>query len=374
MTTRALIDSATLHDAFGALAAGRRARWNPWVAKNLVDTTWLLLFDNVTLVPGPQHSGIGAVPGHEAKLVSHIPELLLNEPPDSQALANTKRWLNHRNHPVRAAWDATRQREEFGDWAAYLRETWWPVHFTANRSLFRREDLHWLSALLNVSYSTLLDAQRQGESEAIIKTWSKGKGGDLADLAGQAHIASILARGKYHEYFARTHGLQLVAHPVRDAIATRTNKPHAIPAANSESRFVNILIGSALLEPTTDRRIALWTENITRARVAVRSGAVALPQAVNDSDADAHAVTAARRISIPGSAAWERDLLNWSIGGNISAIGAMLLGPWGIAAGLSLVAYKVARGKSIGDSLALKATTDRNFQRLGRSVAGRVFR
>ena len=94
-TTHALIDSATLHDAFGALAAGSRAQWNPWMAKNLVDSTWLLLFDNVTLVPGPKHGGTGAAPGYEARLVSRIPALLLRNPPNPQALASTKRWLNH---------------------------------------------------------------------------------------------------------------------------------------------------------------------------------------------------------------------------------------------------------------------------------------
>lgn len=373
-TTHALIDSATLHDAFGALTAGSRAQWNPWMTKNLVDTTWLLLFNNITLVPGPRQSGTGAVPGHEAKLVSRIPELLLRKPPNPQALASTKRWLSHPNKPVREAWNASRHRDEFAEWASYLRKTWWPVHFAANQCLFRSDDLVWLADLLNVSGATLIEAQRQSESEKNVQSWSKGKGGDVAELASQAYLASILARGKYHEYFARSNQLQLIAHPVRDSITTRTNKPHPIPAANSESRFVNILIGSALLEPTPNRRIELWIENITRARLAIRSGEIALPQTVQESDADNHASMSARKISISGAAAWKRDLLNWGIGGNISAIGAMLLGPWGVAAGLSLVAYKMARGRTVGESLALSTTTDGNFRRLGRTVSGKVFR
>jgi hypothetical protein len=373
-TTRALIDSATLHDAFGALTAGSREHWNPWLAKNLIDTTWLLLFDNITLVPGPRKTGTNAVPGYEAKLVSRMPELLQGMPMDSKALASAKQWINHPSKPVRKAWDASKRREEFPEWASYLRQSGWPVHFAANQCLFSSEDSSWLADLLNVSEATLLEAHRQSESEKNVSNWSKGKGGDVAELVGQAYLASILARGKYHEYFARRNELQLIAHPVRDSITTRTNKLRPISAANSESRFVDVLIGSALLEPTANRRIELWIDNISRARLAIRSGAIALPNTVQDSDAEAHAITSARKISIQGAAAWERDLLNWSVGGNISAIGAMLLGPWGIATGLTLVAYKMVRGRTVGESLALAATTDANFRRLGRAVAGKVFR
>ena len=373
-TTHALIDSATLHDAFGALTAGKRAQWNPWMAKNLVDSTWLLLFDNVHLVPGPRHSGTGAVPGHEARLVSRIPELLLRKPPNPQAIASTRRWLSHPNKPVREAWNATTRFGEFAEWASYLRRTWWPVHFAANQCLFTADDSKWLADLLNVSETTLLEAQRQSESEKNVQNWSKGKGGDVAELAGQAYLASILARGKYHEYFARSNQLQLIAHPVRNSITTRTNKPQPIPAANSEMRFVNILIGSALLEPTSNQRIELWIDNIARARQAITSNAIVLPDTVQSTDADNHAIMSARRISIPGAAAWQRDLLNWSIGGNISAISTMFLGPWGVVAGLSLVAYKMARGRTVGESLALSTTTNGNFRRLGRTVSGKVFR
>ena len=239
---------------------------------------------------------------------------------------------------------------------------------------FRSDDSKWLADLLNVSETTLSEAQRQSESEKNVQIWSKGKGGDVAELAGQAYLASILARGKYHEYFARSNQLQLIAHPVRDSITTRTNKPQPIPAANSETRFVNILLGSALLEPTSSRRIDLWIDNITRARLAIQSGAITLPPTVQESDADSHAIMSARRISIPGAAAWERDLLNWSIGGGVSAIGAMFLGPWGVVAGVSLVAYKMARGRTVGESLSLSATTDRNFRRLGKTVSGKVIR
>lgn len=373
-TTRALIDSATIHDAFGALTAGRRAQWNPWMGKNLVDTTWLLLFDNIALVPGPRKSGTSAVPGYEAKLVSRIPELLLRVPPNSQAFSSTKRWLNHQNKPIRTAWNVSRHRGEFREWATNLRQRWWPVHFAANQCLFSSDDSLWLADLLNVSEATLLEAHRQSESVKNVESWSRGKGGDIAELAGQAYLASILARGKYHEYFARSNQLQLISHPVRDSVTTRTNKPQPIPVANSENRFVEILIGSALLEPTANRRIELWIDNITRARLAIQSGAIALPHTVQQSDADAHATTSARKIAISGAPAWERDLLNWGIGGNVSAIGMMLLGPWGAVAGLSLVAYKMARGRTVGESLALSTTTDRNFRRLGRAVSGKLFR
>ena len=372
--TRALIDSATLQDAFAALDAGKGDQWNPWMARNLVDTTWLLLFDNVSIVPGPKMSSASAAPGHEAKLVTRIPELLLRVSSSPRALSSMKRWLSSPSRPLHNAWDATRNRREFAEWASHQRERGWPLHFAANESLFRLEDLSWLCDLLNVSRDTLMEAQRQSTSASNVKGWSKGKGGDVAELAGQAFLASTLARGKYHEYFARANDLTLIAHPIRDSITSRTSKQQPLRAANSENRFVEILIGSALLERTPRGRIDLWTENILRARLAIQSRAIALPDTVLPSDADDHAFTAARKISIAGAAKWKRDVLNFCVSANISALGTVLLGPWGAVAGLSLVAYKIARGKTLGETLALSATTDRNFRRIGNSVSGKLFR
>ncbi len=373
-TTHGFIDSATLHDAFFALADGKRAQWNSWMAKNLVDSTWLMLFDNLTIIPGPKHAGTRAAPGYEAKLVKRMPELLFPVLSSQKAIVSTKRWVDHRNKPLLNAWLATKRQEEFPGWAAHLRRAGWPVHFTGNGCLFARDDTKWLAELLNVSENTLAEAQHQSQSEGNVRNWSKGRGGDVAELAEQAYLVSILSRGKYHEYLARSNSLQLISHPVRNLITNSTNKQRPIPATNSEQHFVHMLIGSALLEPTADRRVELWIDNIARARLAIRTKAITLPDTVEDSDAINHAITSARRISLPGSASWQRDLLTWGIGGNISAVSAMFLGPWGLVAGLSLVAYKMARGRTVGESLALSATTDSNFRRLGRTVAGKIFR
>lgn len=368
--TPAFIDSATLHDAFAALVYGKGAQWNEWVAQNLIECTWLLLFDNVKLVPGPAHKGAGAVPGYEAALASRLPTLLFPFQQQKAALTNTKRWLANPTKPFAAAWSKSRQEPAFLEWAAQLRETWWTVHQSANQGLFAIGDSIWLASLLGVSETSIAEAHRQSCSVNVVKQWSKGKGGDIAELAGQAYLASTLLRGKYHEYVARANNLQLVAHPFRNSIASRTSTPRPIPAPNSEQLFTKILIGSALLEPTADRRVTLWIDNIIRAREAIASKAICLPNTIQASDAEHHAVTAARRISLPGSAVWHRDILNWAIVANF----ALALGPWGLLGGLSLVGYKAMRGRTIGEELALLGTTDSNFQRLGRTVAGRIIR
>jgi hypothetical protein len=245
---------------------------------------------------------------------------------------------------------------------------------SANRGLFDISHSTWLGDLLGVSEGDLRAAHRQSCVTDVVRKWSRGQGGDVAELAGQAYLASILIRGKYHEYLARSNEFQLLAHPFRDSIAARIRSTEPIPIPNSERVFVNILIGSALLEPTAKRRVESWTDSIMRAREAIDSNAVSLPPTIQESDAEAHAVTAARRLSLPGCAAWERDLLNWAVGANVGLYLALVLGPWGLVGSLSLAGYKALRKSTIGEDLAIATTTKANFRRLGNAVAGKIAR
>lgn len=310
-TTVAFVDSASLHDAFGALIVGRKGSWNEWGGRNLLDITWLFLFDNVTVIPGPGHRGSGAIPGYEQRLARRMPSLVAKRHAEAPAVANTKRWLRHRTGPLQAAWQKSRSEPPFQEWATQLRELWWPVHSAANGGLFNLSYLESLSGLLAVSEGEIRRLH-VGAKPSVVRAWSRGSGGDAAQLAGEAYLAAILIRGKHHEYLARAHGLQLFAHQFRESLSRQAASAD-IPPTNSEQMFAQMLVGSALLERTADRRVDRWIENVMRARTAIQAEAFRLPDAIDDRDSLRSAADAARAIELPGASRSQIELLDWAI-------------------------------------------------------------
>jgi hypothetical protein len=150
-------------------------------------------------------------------------------------------------------------------------------------------------------------------------------------------------------------------------VASITNTSH-------ESHARSSLIAAALREPTAERRVKTWIGNVAAARRAIDAEAIALPPTIIDSVAMDHATNAARAISLPGGPRWEQEFLNWTIGANVGlwAGVALALGPWGFLASAAVPAYKYVRGRSVGEELAIRLGTKRNFARLGRSVPGRI--
>ena len=147
-------------------------------------------------MPGPGHKGDSPVPGYEARLASRLPALLSPHQAERDAVANTRRWLGHGAKPFAAAWRKSCEERAFPEWAAQLREMWWTVHMSANQGLFDIGDAKWLADLLGVSVGALLDAHYQSCMPDVVRRWSRGQGGDVAELAGQAYLASILLREK----------------------------------------------------------------------------------------------------------------------------------------------------------------------------------
>jgi hypothetical protein len=117
-----------------------------------------------------------------------------------------------------------------------------------------------------------------------------------------------------------------------------------LPVFNSEEYFVKAIIGSAMLETTSDRRAKAWVDNLVKARAAIERRAISLPRAAVDADAERLAAEAAR--------AW-----------------AGPLGP------ITTAAYRQYRGASVGEDLArFLLDTKRRFRQLAGTVPGRISR
>ena len=371
--TTAFVDSVSLHDAFGALVVGRKGAWHEWGGQNVVDVTWLLLFENVQVLPGPGHKGSAPIPGFEQRIARRLPNLVSLPHDESVAVANTNRWLHHPRKLFAAAWQKSLAEPAFPAWSTQLRELWWPVHSAANRGLFNLAYSGPLSTLLGVSEGELKRLHAESAKSDVIKEWSRGRGGDAAELAGSAYVAAILARGKYHEYLARAHGLQLFSHQFRGSL-TREMDSTNVQSTKSEQLFVQMLVGSALLEPTADARVDRWIDNIVLARTAIAANAFSLPASFDDGDAMRCAADAALAVGLPGEARYQIEVVDWLLSLSIGKAFQLALGPWGELGGLAAKAWKVARRKSLGEDLAIASSTRKNFQRLANSVAGKLKR
>lgn len=372
--TEAFLDSASLHDAFGALMIGKPYLWHAWNHQCIIDCTYLLLFNNVRIVPGPKHSGARPVPGHESDLAMDLPALL-NPPATRKAEASLRRWLSHSGRPLEVAWRQTLAKPELEHWCSLQRQLFWEQHIRVNPGLFNPEFIPKIAAVLDISIREIQGVHFQSTNPIVVKDWAKGRGGSVADLADHAFILSCLIRGKFHEFMARESDLQLAAHPHRAVIASRTAlgiKGVNFPATNSALYFVRLLVGSALVERDA-LRVQTWRTNVLKAREALSRGTIALPNLPED-QAEAVVFMAARRLGIEVSSERQRRLLSFLLETNIAVYSGLVLWPWGTLAAAGARLYKLARGKSLADEVVAAMRTTREFHRLASAIPGRIDR
>lgn len=370
-STEAFLDSSSLHDAFAALRIGKPELWTMWVHRCLVDSTYLLLFSNVQIIPGPASATRQPLPGDERALVSELPTLV-GPPISSQAGSKLRRWLSLPKSPLSSAWRKTIAEPEFEHWCALRRELFWEHHAQANIGLFNPEFISTMAPVLGVSEKELREIHALSTNLDNVRSWANGGEKSAAQLADQAYVLSGLIRGKFHEYTARDCQIQLAAHPSRAVIAGPTEDGIELPSTNTSQYFVRLLIGSALRERER-HRVSTWRQNVLKARDALSRGSVKLPN-LADGDAEALAIRVARRIGIEVASRWQRRLLSGALETNLALYSSLLVGPWGLMVAAGTRLYKLVRGRSVTDDLVTALVSDSEFDRLARAVPGRITR
>jgi hypothetical protein len=148
-----------------------------------------------------------------------------------------------------------------------------------------------------------------------------------------------------------------------------------------------MILGSALLERSPEARIQAWADYAARGRDAIAIGRIHLPPAEVESDAEAHAAEAVKRLGIHATAARTRRSLDVIAALGLGAPFAIFLAPWTQPLGLAGKALSMLPGpllaqrfrhrfrESIGDFVSRKVlSTKRRFRRLGRLFPGRIER
>lgn len=140
--------------------------------------------------------------------------------------------------------------------------------------------------------------------------------------------------------------------------------------------FTRIIIGSALREVSTDRRLRAYVDSVASARKAIQIGSISFWPTSTQDLAEQQAVDAVKIVGIPGSPAIYRRVIDLATTYGLPSLLRTAIAPW--AASLTPVAqqaYRYNRGTSIGESIGrIIFDTKRRYLKLARSVPGRIER
>jgi hypothetical protein len=367
------IDSASIHSALAVLKLGRTRDLSAWERQCLLETTDLLLFHDIGMIPGP--GGYRGASGLYTHVISGLPSLEERKFQRDRALRSTKAWLARDRQALGKAWTQLQSQPEFPAWSAMARNLFWVDHVRMHESLFNEEFGPHLAHVLNCSEAELRRLRTASQSEQVVRDWLRK---DLANaetrLVNDAYVLSGLIRGRFHEYVASSSGLHLCSHPFRKAIGRDLATTPAESVFNSEEYFVKAVIGSALQETTEERRVKTWVANLGRARRAIQLQQLALPQTVLDSDAERLAAQAAKTCGITSTYERVRRELDAAAALGVGGLVTLAISPWlGLVTPFVPHMYRYSRGHGVGDDLSrLAFDTTRRFRRLARSVAGRI--
>jgi hypothetical protein len=249
-------------------------------------------------------------------------------------------------------------------------------HVRMHGSLFTPEFVSQIVSSLEVSETDLSRINRMSEKETTVHQWLRTNlASEDAKVANDAYVLAALVRGKLNEYLARQNGFHIRSHEFRRPIEISLRPGRAWSVSNSEEYFVKIIVGSALLETSADRRVATWVDNIVKSQNAIEGKGISLPNARADSDAERCAADGARVLGIRTTYARIRRELEVASALAVSSLLTFCISPWAAPAGPAItVGYRHWRGSTIGEDVAKLLDTRARFRRLARSVPGRIGR
>jgi len=369
--TQGFIDSASIHGAIVALSKGKTEKISDWDTQSLLSSTYLLLFDNINIIHGPGY--YAGASGPYSKVLSGLPFLEGFQFDRTSAIRNTSFWLNRFPDSLKDSWQALTSDDQFKAWQTNAIELFWIHHAKMYAGLFNEEYIPSISKIINCSEKELRGIHHASENINEVKKWSKVNSW-TSELAHNAWTASALIRGRFHEYLSYSNNTHLVAHPFRKFGERDSGGNGEAYITNTETYFTKIIIGSALLETSRERRLDAWIANIDKARKAISLKSIALQNTSLDSDAEKQAAMAAKTCHLPASPTIIQRSLDVSSALGIGFLLKVVFSPWiKIASPFATQTYKYNTGRTIGEDISsLIFDNKKRYQRLASRVPGRI--
>jgi hypothetical protein len=367
---RGFIDGATITSALTYLNLGRYASAPVWHTQSILETTYLLLHDNIHIITRPK--GIGGEIGDYAIAASEFRELIFDSGIRKRVLRKTFSEAADKYPFIKEAWEDSRSNEAYLRWAEVQRYDRWENQSFTYGALFDFEAIPIISKVTGYTEQELLSVQRKSSDPNTVKRWAKAsKLSSEAMIAEAAWLIGGYVRGFFYSKLAAAEGLQLLSHPFRRLTEENLGIGEQHHVTNSEEALVKILVANALTELTSKRRrINVWATSVNKVRHFIRVNDVEFLDTTQP-EAEEHAIRIAKKIGLQAAPRELRWLIDSTLG--LSLAGCFHVAPW--FAVPAFLGYRMIFGKTPGEhvgDLALKSTYQ--FEWLARSIPGRIER
>jgi hypothetical protein len=305
---KGFIDMTALTSALGAVRQGKNVSLSSWHDRNLLEVTYLLLHDKMRVIPHPGDRG-GEL-GDTAIFFSVLPEITttVSEAKQKVASEETKVWVDNHQDILADAWEKAKNNQSLWEWAGPQRELRWLEQSQTYGGLFDETSIPYIAKLIPESEERIRKIYSMSTDHRHVRRWLKIVG-EEAEIAYRAWVLGCFIRGKYYENLAKHTRMQLVSHPLRTGLEETLKKGPSQNVRLSEELFAKILIGSAQIETSAERRVAVLGKNIENARRAIEAKAIVLPDTMTADKAEEFAIQAARGAGINIVARLYRQLI-----------------------------------------------------------------
>ncbi len=300
---KGLIDTASVSGVAGAFTYDHFNDWPQWTLQAAVEVTSALCNDYTLQVapgPGPYYGAHGLTERIMLPLAKG--GLVFNEKISTskhkEAEEKSRNWVRRNSAKVQRLF----KDELFPDanlqaWLDRAISHFWVDHSRMLGGLFNPE---FITELAHILSCTPKDLNRVWELSCDLRRvadWSSTRpNSEDFEIARNAYVLSALLRGRYHDHIAEQSKRKIMHHPFRrNAFLPRRKEVAQYSPTNSEVYLTSILLTSAFSENKTDNRIALWTENLIKARSLVSVKAIDLSHKDNDSIAKDHIISVFKR-------------------------------------------------------------------------------
>lgn len=370
---KGFIVSSAIHGALTPIVLGKEGRWTAWDDGNVLLASYLLLHADIQMLPPPgQYVGAS---GLYQEVLKRFPWLDATALSTAAASRSIKNWLTRYPHALNAAWRKAQIDPNFQDWARIQRELFWIDHARSFGGLFNAEYIPYIYPIMGCSEADLQKVHLLTRNSTWVHQHGRGElTSEDAKIAERAWLITSLIRGRYYEYLARSAGLHLMSHPYKMYAGVKLASGQTLDVLNSEEYLIKMIIGSAFLEKTPERRVRTWADNVEKARNAIALRAVALPGAVLDADAERQAADAAKTIGIQATSTRLHRALDYTVSVGMGLLFSIKLSPWGfLLAPAAQQIYRHLRERSIGEDIAKYVFSSRaRFRKLARLTPGRI--
>ncbi len=318
------VDAGSLHGVIETFDHSTLMSCPLWAAGAARDLTCLLLSGPAWQVtPGP--SAYRGAHGHYRYLLTALKGLVLEESAPREVvrrgIQDSAAWVEANPRRARRRWRRLTMSRAYQGWLDWVVRRDWENRLAMFGQLFERDLIPLIADVLNAPISELESAWKAGHSQRSVRQFTRRglTGHGVQGLLQDAFSVAVAARGRFHDYVARTSHASAYHHPVWQTFLDRRKVNVRVEATNTEAALAGIIVSSAYAVRRVPERISIWAENLLRVRTALRSDRVhaenrtlELEGKASDLLARRRAVEVAERCQVDVRGAIQRKLDPWA--------------------------------------------------------------